>query len=437
MFLINNDELQRRRGHFHALRALAAVLALVPFAASAGDASPAAPEAPAQPAASRPAEKADLTFTILYVRKNAPEREQVLPLSLLDQPTADNGIAGAKLGIDDNNTTGRFVKQHFKLEVIEDSDVDVLIKKTSDAIAAGGNYAIADMDPASLLKFADALAGKPVLIANIGTADDTVREENCRANVLHISPTRTMLADALGQYLVWKKWNKWFLVYGPKPEDKLLADVYRRTAKRFGAKIVEEREFKYESGSRRADGGFEQVQQQIPQFTQNTPDYDILLVVDETQQFADYMPYRTWIPRPVAGSSGLVPSNWHPALELWGGTQFQNRFRRISPRLITDRDYEAWLAVRVLGEAATRTQSTDFKALDAYIHSPKFEVAGFKGERLTFRTWNGQLRQPILVSHAKLLVTVSPQQGFLHQTSILDTLGIDKPESKCKTYARE
>lgn len=435
--MINNDELQRRRGYFHALRALAAVLALAPFAAFAGDASPAAPEAPAQPAASRPAEKADLNFTILYVRKNAPEREQVLPLSLLDQPTPDKGIAGAKLGIDDNNTTGRFVKQHFKLEVIEDSDVEVLIKKTKDAIAGGGNYAIADMDPEALIKFADALAGQPVLIANIGNPDDAVREENCRANVLHISPTRTMLADALGQYLVWKKWSKWFLVYGPKPEDKLLADAYRRTAKRFGAKIVEEREFKYESGSRRADGGFEQVQQQIPQFTQNAPEYDVILVVDETQQFADYMPYRGWIPRPVVGSSGLVPSSWHPALELWGGTQFQNRFRRISPRLITDRDYEAWVAVRVLGEAATRTQSTDFKALDAYIHSPKFEVAGFKGERLTFRTWNGQLRQPVLVSQPKLLVTVSPQQGFLHQTSVLDTLGIDKPESKCKTYARE
>lgn len=436
MRLIGKGYLRRTFSWRAAGGALGAAIFALPLAAYAGETAAPAAEAPKAAAANASDEKPSLAYTILYVRKNRPERDEVLPLSLLDLPTADNGIAGAKLGIDDNNTTGRFLNQSFKLEVIEDSDIDVLIKKTTEAIAAGGNYAIADMDSEALLKFADALADKPVLIANIGTLEDSVREENCRSNVLHIAPARTMLTDALGQYLVWKKWSKWFLVYGPRPEDKALADAYRRTAKRYGAKIVEEREFKYESGSRRADGGYEQVQQQIPQFTQNAAEHDVIVVVDESLQFADYMPYRAWTPRPVAGSAGLSPSSWHPSLELWGGTQFQNRFRRISPRLITDRDYDAWLAVRVLGEAATRTQSGDFKVLDTYIHSPKFEVAGFKGERLTFRTWNGQLRQPLLVAQPKLVVTVSPQPGFLHQFSILDTLGIDKPESKCKTYAK-
>jgi hypothetical protein len=27
---------------------------------------------------------------------------------------------------------------------------------------------------------------------------------------------------------------------------------------------------------------------------------------------------------------------------------------------------------------------------------------------------------------------VSPQEGFLHQVSELDTLGVDRPETKCK-----
>jgi hypothetical protein len=43
-----------------------------------------------------------------------------------------------------------------------------------------------------------------------------------------------------------------------------------------------------------------------------------------------------------------------------------------------------------------------------------------------------QLRQPILLADGRMVVSVSPQEGFLHQNSELDTLGIDRPETKCK-----
>ncbi len=361
-------------------------------------------------------------------------RDKNPPLSLLDIAPPDEGVAGAKLAIADNNTTGKFLNQSFSLETIENGNVDELVKSAVDKAAAGSNFIVADLEPDALLKLADALAGKPALILNVGSADDTLREENCRANVVHLSPTRTMLADALGQYLAWKQWRNWFLVTGPQPEDKALADAFKRAAKRFGAKIVEEREFKYEPGSRRADGGFEQIQQQIPQFTQNAKDHDVVVVADEGQLFADYMPYRTWVARPVAGSAGLMATSWHPALELWGGTQFQNRFKRLANRHMRPLDYDAWLATRVIGEAASRKQTGDFKVLNAYIHAPEFEVAAFKGVKTTFRAWNGQLRQPLIVTTPKLLVSISPQPGFLHQFSELDTLGIDKPETKCKAY---
>jgi ABC transporter substrate binding protein (PQQ-dependent alcohol dehydrogenase system) len=245
-----------------------------------------------------------------------------------------------------------------------------------------------------------------------------------------------MLADALAQYLVWKKWNRWFLVLGPQEKDKLFADALRRAAKRFGAKIVEERTFQYESGSRRSDGGYEQVQQQIPTFTQSAPAYDILVVADEGNLFGDYLPYRTWDARPVAGTSGLVAESWHPAIELWGGTQFQNRFKRMADRTMRPADYNAWMAARMVGEAASRAKSGSYKDLVSYMKSPTFELAAFKGVALSLRDWNGQLRQPVLVTSPKLLVSVSPQQGFLHQFSELDTLGFDKPETKCKAYTQ-
>ena len=415
--------------------AFAALTVLLPMTLAVAEDAPISPQAVPEAAPTGDAKpgKEPLVVTALYIRQT---REKPAPLSLLDLPAADDGIAGAKLALSDNNTTGKFLNQVFKLDVIESGNVDDLIKKAIEKIAAGENYIVADMDPEGLLKFSDGIAGKPALIANVGNADDSVREENCRANVIHISPTRTMLADALGQYLVWKKWTNWFLISGPRPVDKLMADAYRRTAKRFGARIVEEREFKYESGSRRADGGFEQVQQQIPQFTQNAKDHDIVMVADEGQLFGDYMAYRTWTARPVAGTSGLTATSWHPALELWGGTQFQNRFRRLNNRLMTPIDYDAWLAVRALGEAVTRKQTADFKTLKGFIRSPEFEIAAFKGVKTTFRAWNGQLRQPLIVTTPKLMVSISPQPGFLHQFTELDTLGIDKPETKCKAYTQ-
>lgn len=401
--------------------------------ASSNSPSPAA-SAATDSATKDAAGKPLLAVSIVYLKHL---REKSLPISLLDLPPADEGVAGTKLGIADNNTTGKFLNQSFTLELTETSDLDALIKAGSDKVAEGKFFIIADIEPAGLLKLADALKGKPALIMNVGVPDDNLREEDCRANVVHLSPSRAMLADALGQYLVWKQWRNWFLMSGPQPEDKLLAEAFRRTAKRFGAKIVEEREFKYEAGSRRADGGFEQIQQQIPQFMQNAKDHDVVVVADEGQLFADYVTYRTWVPRPVAGAAGLFATSWHPANELWGGTQFQNRFKRLNNRIMRPLDYDAWVATRLAGEAMTRVQSNDFKTLIDYIHSDKFEVAAFKGVKTTLRAWNGQLRQPLIVATAKLLVSVSPQPGFLHQYSELDTLGIDKPETKCKAYLQQ
>ena len=138
----------------------------------------------------------------------------------------------------------------------------------------------------------------------------------------------------------------------------------------------------------------------------------------------------------MAGTSGLVAESWHPAIELWGGTQFQNRFKRMNDRIMRPIDYNAWMAARMIGEAAARAKSPTYKDMVAFMKSPKFELAAFKGVGLSVRDWNGQLRQPVLVASPKLLVSVSPQKGFLHQFSELDTLGVDKPETKCKAYTQ-
>jgi ABC transporter substrate binding protein (PQQ-dependent alcohol dehydrogenase system) len=371
-------------------------------------------------------------INILFVREIRENR--LPPLSLLDTPPPDDGVAGAKLAVADNNTTGHFMNQEFSLDIVQSTNRDELVAEVQKRVSGGDHFVVADAAAETVLALADAIKGSDAVVFNAGAPDEMLREEHCRTNVKHTAPSRTMLADALAQYLAWKQWRRLFLVVGPAPEDKAYADALRRAAKRFGHKIVEEREFKYDPGSRRSDGGFEQIQQQIPGFTQNVPEHDVVIVADEGELFGDYFPYRTWDPRPVAGTAGLYATSWHPAVELWGGTQFQNRFKRLAGRNMRPLDYNVWMAVRSVGEAATRKKSADANELIAYMSSAEFELAAFKGQKLTYRSWNGQLRQPILVVTAKLHVTVSPQAGFLHQFTELDTLGVDKPETKCKAF---
>jgi ABC transporter substrate binding protein (PQQ-dependent alcohol dehydrogenase system) len=352
-------------------------------------------------------------------------------LSLVDQPAENDGVAGARLAIEDNNTTGRFLNQHFTLEEVrlkqgEDAS------KAAVALAERVAFIIADLPADALLKAADAIRDRGTGLFNAAATDDRLREEDCRANVIHVAPTRSMLADALAQYLVWKQWKRWLMVVGSHPEDKLYAEALRRAAARFGAKIVQERVFEDTGGARRTDSGVALIQRQMPVFTQQAPAYDILIAADENEVFAPYLPFRTWDPRPVAGSAGLEPKSWDAAHDQWGAVQIQNRFQKLNSRHMTALDMQAWTAARMIGEAASHVNSGDRKALLEFIKGPDFSVAAFKGQALTLRGWNLQLRQPILLADGRMVVSVSPQEGFLHQVSELDTLGVDQPETRCK-----
>jgi ABC transporter substrate binding protein (PQQ-dependent alcohol dehydrogenase system) len=355
-------------------------------------------------------------------------------LSLIEEPAANDGIAGARLAIDDNNTTGKFLNQNFTLDELRlgpGDDAATAARALTDRNIA---FIIADLPADAMLKAADAIRDRGAVLLNVGAIDDRLREADCRANVIHVAPTRSMLADALAQYLVWKQWKRWLMVVGSHEDDKLYAEALRRAASRFGAKIVQERIFEDTGGARRTDSGVTLIQRQMPVFTQQAPAYDILVAADESEVFAPYLPYRTWDPRPVAGSAGLVPKSWDAAQDQWGAVQMQNRFLKLNSRRMTALDMQAWTAARMIGEAASRVNTGDRGALLDFLKGPDFSIAAFKGQRLTLRPWNLQLRQPILLVDGRMVVSVSPQEGFLHQVSELDTLGVDQPETRCKLH---
>ncbi len=357
---------------------------------------------------------------------------QIAPISRFDTVPADLGFAGATLANEDNQTTGRFLGHEYRIDniAVAPDQADTAFQKLLDD---GHNIIIVLARADDLLRLVD-IAGPDVLILNALARDIGLRNDNCRANMLHVAPSHAIQADAIAQFAIWKRWPRWFMIHGSNPDDLALADAYRRAATKFGAKIVEERVFEDTGGSRRTDTGHVLVQRQIPVFTQDVANHDVIIAADASDVFAPYLPFHLWTPRPVMGSAGLRPISLHPAHEAWGATQFQRRFEALTGRFVRPGDYQAWLGLRVVAEAVTRTGSGDIAALRNYILGDEFELAAFMGQKVTFRNWNGQLRTPVLLYDGRITVSVSPQDGFLHQRSPLDSLGLDVPESACTAF---
>lgn len=369
--------------------------------------------------------------SIAYLSRAYPEP---LPLSLVEPVLTDKGIAGARVGHGDNVATGRLLGHSYTLvERVAANSPEAVVKAARELLSAGHRLIVADLEQGDLVAIADLPEAREAVILNVRASDDELRGASCRLNVFHVAPSDAMRADALAQYLSWKQWRRWFLVYGTKPGDALYAAAIRRAATRFGAKIVEERKYAFEAGNRRTDTGHQQIQTQMPLLTQGAPEHDVVFVADVDEAFGEFLMWRTYAPKPIVGTQGLMALAWHRSYEQYGGTQLQNRFEASLKRQMVERDYLAWLAARVFGEAVTRTGRSDAQSLRAYIISKAFTIAGFKGVGMSFRTWDRQLRQPILLTGPRALVSMSPQDGFLHEKHLTDTLGYDEPETQCRS----
>ena len=374
-----------------------------------------------------PAGAVDVRSAVLRV-----DYPTLLPVSRYDLRPDDLGFAGGTLADEDNQTTGNFLGMTFETGFVAAApdQIDALL---DDILAQDIRILVVMASAEDLLHIADR-AGPDVLVINAAARDTTLRDDQCRGNLLHVAPSQMMLADAVVQFAVWKQWRRIFLIHGSNPDDVTMGDAYRRATKKFGGDIVQELEIEDTGGSRRTDTGHVLVQRQIPIFTQNAEDHDVVIAADASDVFGLYLPFHLWTPRPVMGAGGLRPVTFHAAHEAWGATQFQRRFEALAGRYIQEGDYEVWLSLRVIGEAVIRTNTADAVQLRDYIVSDAFELAAFKGRKVDFRPWNGQLRQPILLTDSKITVSVSPQEGYLHQRSTLDTLGLDQPESACRAF---
>jgi len=177
-------------------------------------------------------------ITIAYLSQ---ELKVPPPLSNLDPFIKNKGVNGAELAIKDNNTTGQFTKQEFVLKKFIVPADQRVIDTYNEKIAGKFNFVINMIAQEDQLKIADSVPSTPTIFFDTFTSDDGFRNEHCRNNIFHILPSRSMRADAIAQYMMKKRWTKWFLVTGNQAGDKLFADAIKRAAKRFGISITEEK----------------------------------------------------------------------------------------------------------------------------------------------------------------------------------------------------
>ena len=285
---------------------------------------------------------------------------------------------------------------------------------------AGAAVVLTDLSTDATLAVADAVK-LPVL--NLGDSADRLRQQDCRARLFHLIPSERMRSDALAQTLVSRKWSKLLMLVGSSPQDQVRAATAQASIKRYGLQVVATEPFKLSADPRERDLA-------NPLLLTAGAAYDAVWVVDSDGEFARGLPYRIVLPRPVVGDGGLVALAWHAQFERYGAPQVSRRFAKATKRPMTDHDWAAWMGGKALIAIATAEPKGPNAAWAKALASTP--VDGSKGGALSFRPWDGQLRQSMLLTDGQGVISQAPIEGLLHPTEVLDTLGADAPEKLCK-----
>ena len=391
------------------------------LALALGFAAIAAAPAPAQDAPPR------RTLTIGYVEiAGDPRYEPVKGADRLILKTRAHPYPGAEVSIDDAQPLRRVLPVDVALARISVASTEEVAPAVLQALERRDIHLfLIDAPAAAFAPLAAAVRGRDALLFNISAGDDRLRRELCAPEIVHTFPSLAMSMDALAQFIVSRKWRDVIVLEGPLAADAAMAEAFERSARKYGARVVAHQHFKPGTDPRERDLNNPAL------LTALNRDYDAVFVADDAFDFARQVPYRTVRPRPVVGSIDLEPVAWHWTWEHNGAPQVQVRFQgRASGRHMEGADWAAWIAVKMVVQAALRTRSMDVHAQRDFILGNAFD--GDKGLAVSVRPWDHQLRQAILLASPYAVVASAPVEGFLHRTNELDTLGDDEPESPCR-----
>jgi len=334
-------------------------------------------------------------------------------------------IAGAELGLKDIKPFQRMSKVKFNLvkkRIKNNEDSAEVIYK--HILENNIKFILLDFPASELLKITNKIIELNITSINVSSKNNELRSSKCNKNLFHTIPSERMLSDSLAQYLSEKKWRKILVLTGPLEIDKLKSNSFIESAKQFGLKIIDNRNFVLGNDPRARE-------QNDLDFLTGSAKYDAVYIADTLKEFSYRVPFATHNPAIVIGSSGLIPRAWHWSYLRHGAPQVHGRFERMHKRRMTEEDWAAWVAMRAIAEAIVRFKDNEnFSFNDAFINK-EFKLDGSKGPVLNFRSWNRQLRQPIMLSTENWVTSIAPLSSFIHRENNLDTIGMDNKTSKC------
>ncbi len=365
-------------------------------------------------------------ISVGYVEIEGDKRYEPIMAERLVLKPREHPFDGARIGLDDAKILSRVLKTDFDLERITVKSSAEVASAVQQAEARNIRFVLIDVPADAFKPLADAMRGRDVLLFNVSTPDDALRRELCAREFVHVLPSRSMSMDGLVQYLVSRKWRDYLVLQGPKSADALSAKAFEASAQKFGARIVANKPFKPGTDPRERELNNPALLSAISR------DYDVVFVADEDFDFVRQVPFHLVKPRPVVGSIDLEPLAWHWTWDHNGGPQVNSRFKKRTGRNMEGADWAAWMAVKMVVQAALRTKSTDFKTQRDFILGSAAAFDGDKGLAMSVRPWDHQLRQAILLATPYHVTASAPVEGFAHQTNVLDTLGDDEPQSPCR-----
>ena len=375
-------------------------------------------------AEARAAERQDFTFVYL-LQQGDPAYDVQRAYTGLKLRERKRPLPGAETAIREVRILGRALGIAFKLESVElPPDADPSERLRDLMVEGGYRIFLLDLPVAWVRRLASDFAGEDVVLFNIRHRDTDLRQENCGASLFHTIPSLDMHSDALAQFLAARDWRRILVLEGEAEADKAFSSAIQASARKFGLSIVAVRPFVLSNDPRQRE------QNNIKLLT-GSPDHDVVFLADGHGEFGRYVPYGTYAPRPVVGSEGLISGTWHWTWERHGAPQLNQRFDKVAGRLMSDEDWAAWAAVRAVVEAAARSKSTDIARLHRELRDAEFTFDLYKGFPGSFRPWNRQLRQAMLLHTHNAVIDVAPLPGFLHARNNPDTLGSDEPENRC------
>lgn len=336
----------------------------------------------------------------------------------------DRPYPGAEIGLKDIASLGLAANVAFALDrwsIGADEPVADVVKR---AAAEGVSALLLDLPDPDLRQAAKVLPQGQIALFNIREPGDGLRRDLCGTDLFHVIPSRSGLTDALAQFVVRRNWRKILMIVGPEEDDAALAKTFEGSAKKFGARIVDTKPFVEGNDPRNRE------QTNVALMTSGV-DYDAVFVADTVGDFGRYVQYRMSRPRPVIGTEGLQAAAWHFTSERYGAPQVSRRFERLARRPMTALDWSAWVAMRAVGEAVARTPARSPAEILRTLRDGRIAIELSKGVSGSFRPWDGQLRQPIMLHTQNAVVDFAPLDGFLHEHSTLDTLGLGPRDVPC------